>query len=144
MNKLNAQESAVSSNLEKNKQTIQELKDEKGAQEQKDEKDSQEPVYTSSVVVPEGSLNENQENQELTKYAVISQEEAKTAALKEVQGNLNKVYLEDEDGNVVYSVEIFTPTGVKDVKVDAGNGHVLAIENENSNEVNGQEVDGED
>jgi uncharacterized membrane protein YkoI len=77
-------------------------------------------------------MNEAQEAQELTKYAVISQEEAKIAVLKEVQGNLGKVFLENENGNVVYSVEISTPTVIKDVKVDAGNGHILSIENENS------------
>lgn len=120
-----------------NKKGAQELKG-----EQKDEKDidpsekDAEQVYTSSVVIPEGSFDEAQE---LAKYAVISQEEAITAALKEVKGNIDKVFLENENGNVVYSVEISTPTGVKDVKVDAGNGQILCIVSEDSNEVNGQD-----
>ena len=99
-NKLSAQESVKDSGLNGNEQAVQE------------------PGYTSSVVVSEGSLNdeaqEAQEAQDLTKYAVITQEIAGTAALKEVPGDLGEVSLENENGNVVYSVVVSTTTGVKE------------------------------
>jgi uncharacterized membrane protein YkoI len=106
------------------------------------EQDVQEPGYTSSVVVSEDSLYD--EAQDLTKYAKISQEIAGTAALKEVPGDLGEVSLENENGNVVYSVEISTDAGNKDVKVDAGNGKVLCVENDDENETDEEESDKED
>ncbi len=95
-----------------------------------DEQDIQEPLYTSSITVPESSLSEEQESSELAKYATISEKPAETVALQLVPGELGKIGLENENGNVVYSVEIMTSTGITDVKVDAGNGHVLCIEND--------------
>jgi len=92
------------------------------------EQDAQEPSYTSSIVVPENSMTEEQEAQELIKYATISQKTAEDVALNEVPGNLGEVELENENGNVVYSVEILSSSGNMDVKVDAGNGQVLCIE----------------
>ncbi|WP_292466190.1 PepSY domain-containing protein [Methanolobus sp.] len=107
-----------------------------------DGQDIQEPAYTSSVVVPDDSSDEAQETQDLTKYPVISQTVAETAALNEVTGELGEVELDNENGNLVYSVEIATSEGVKDVKVDAGNGNVLFIENDDQDETD--EIDSDD
>jgi uncharacterized membrane protein YkoI len=121
------------------KSSTQESHQENGLED--DGQDLQEPVYTSSIVVPESSSGEAQEVQELAKYATISQKDAETAALQEVSGNLGEVELENENGNLVYSVEISTSTGVKDVKVDAGNGHVLGIETDDETEAHGPDSD---
>jgi len=59
---------------------------------------------------------------------VSTPEQASAAALAQVPGTVKKVELENEDGNVVYGVEIKTANGESDVKVDAGDGRVLHVE----------------
>lgn len=78
--------------------------------------------------------NEANESAKLKSLAKISETQAKDAALKVVSGTVSKVELDNEDGNIVYSVSINTNTGVVDVKVDAGNGKVLKQDRENDNE----------
>lgn len=68
------------------------------------------------------------ESARLQSLATISADQAKSAALAQVAGTVTKVELENEDGNVVYGVEIKTADGERDVKVDAGNGSVLHVE----------------
>jgi hypothetical protein len=61
--------------------------------------------------------------------AKISMEDAKSTALKQVPGEALKVELEDENGFLVYGVEIVTPEKtITDVKIDAGTGKVLSTE----------------
>ena len=56
-------------------------------------------------------------------------EQARDAALVNVQGEVLKIELEDENGFLVYGVEIITPDKtITDVKVDAGNGEILVVE----------------
>ena len=43
-------------------------------------------------------------------------------------GTAQEVELENEDGNLLYSVEVRTATWEQDVKVDAGNARVLHVE----------------
>jgi uncharacterized membrane protein YkoI len=71
---------------------------------------------------------EGAEGERLKSLARITPEQASAAALAQVPGTLKKVELENEDGNVVYGVEIKTANGESDVKVDAGDGRVLHIE----------------
>lgn len=106
--------------------------------------------YRSSIQVPneveqeneateaEGTENEANEQDntaeagESGKYqalAKITAEQARSVAISRVGGTAQKAELENEDGNLVYSVEVKTPQGTKDVKVDAGNGRVLHVEN---------------
>ncbi len=73
-------------------------------------------------------LAENAESIRLQTLATITPEQAKSAALAQVSGTVKKVELENEDGNVVYGIEIKTADGERDVKVDAGNGSVLHVE----------------
>jgi len=61
--------------------------------------------------------------------AKVSLDEAIQAALKAVQGKVLKAELEDEDGSLVYGVEVVkADNSVMDVKIDAGNGKLLKIE----------------
>jgi uncharacterized membrane protein YkoI len=115
------------------------------------QKELQEPNYVASIKAPqtdnendkvdedkyvkEAKDDEAQESKELAKYAKITPEDAKKSALAEVPGKVVKVSLDNENGYVVYSVEIATDTGVKDVKVDAGNGHVLYIDSNEDTEI---------
>lgn len=99
------------------------------AQTQQQTMDSQmqanEPVYNSSIKVPNAD-GETGEAGMLAALTKIDTTQAIAAALKQVPGKVLKASLDNENGNVVYSVEINSPSnGVVDVKVDAGNGTVL-------------------
>jgi uncharacterized membrane protein YkoI len=71
---------------------------------------------------------EGAESERLKGLARITPEQASAAALAQVPGTVKKVELENENGNVVYGVEITTANGESDVKVDAGDGRVLHVE----------------
>jgi len=71
---------------------------------------------------------EGVESERLKSLARITPEQASAAALAKVPGTVKKVELENEDGNVVYGVEIKTANGESDVKIDAGDGRVLHVE----------------
>jgi uncharacterized membrane protein YkoI len=73
---------------------------------------------------------EGAESERLKSLARITPEQARDAALAQVPGTAKKVELENEDGNVVYGVEIKTARGESDVKVDAGDGRVLHVEHD--------------
>jgi uncharacterized membrane protein YkoI len=94
-----------------------------------DADDVQEPQLRGSIAVPEGQdngLSEADEAAALAPLAKITADEASAAAQAEVPGDVQKVELDNENGSLVYSVEI----GGKDVKVDAGTGAVLHIESD--------------
>ncbi len=95
------------------------------------------PAFTSSIVdkasgnEAEGAEeNDAAEAARLEKLATVTPDEAKAAALAAQPGKASKVELESEDGNVVYDVEVTTPTGTVDLKIDAGNAKVLQTEKE--------------
>jgi uncharacterized membrane protein YkoI len=71
---------------------------------------------------------EGAESERLKSLARITPEQASAAALAQVPGTVKKVELENDDGNVVYGVEIKTANGESDAKVDAGDGRVLHVE----------------
>jgi uncharacterized membrane protein YkoI len=71
---------------------------------------------------------EGAESERLKSLARITPEQASAAAVAQVPGTVKRVELENENGNVVYGVEITTANGESDVKVDAGNGRVLHVE----------------
>jgi uncharacterized membrane protein YkoI len=77
--------------------------------------------------------------------ATITADEASAAAVSATGGTAGKVELENENGNVVYGVEITAPDGNQlDVKVDAGNASVLAKESDNDHESADSENGGKD
>jgi len=88
---------------------------------------TQDPSYSSSVTAPEqNGQSEADQSAALQSLAKISPDQARDAALAAVPGTAGKVELDNENGNVVYSVQITDASGkVIDVKVDAGNGSVL-------------------
>lgn len=71
--------------------------------------------------------NEKEESTALASQAKITTDQAKEAALAAVPGTVNKIELDNENGYLVYSVEI----GDKEVKVDANTGKVLKIDADN-------------
>jgi len=62
-------------------------------------------------VAENGDQDEKAEAQALKDKATITPEAAQEAALKAVAGQVKKVSLDNENGNLVYSVEVQTPTG---------------------------------
>ena len=92
-------------------------------------------AYTSSVTAPDSGSESEGNDAALAALAKITPDQAKAAALAAVPGNAGQVELENEDGNVVFGVEVTTSAGkVIDVKVDAGNGKVLAQEADDGDE----------
>lgn len=103
----------------------------------------QSPSYKASITVPnadggtEVADSEAADAQALSGLAKISADQAKAAALAAVPGTVVKVTLDNENGAVVYSVEVDTGHGVIDVKVDAGNGAILHQEAGDGSETEG-------
>lgn len=68
-----------------------------------------------------------------TSAAKLTEEEARAAALAEVSGDVVASELEREHGHLIYSIEI-RPTGqtsgIREVNVDAIDGSIVGIEDE--------------
>jgi hypothetical protein len=104
--------------------------------------DEQDPSYVSSITV-----SEDTDDDQLSNLAKITLEQAEGLALGSVSGVVLGTELENENGNVVYAVEVDTGSGVKEVKIDAGNGKVLFVEDddgddEDANKAEDDEVGG--
>ena len=83
-----------------------------------------EEVKSASIHVPE-----NTETQaDLAKLARISQHEAEAAALAVQPGKVVKAKLDDEDGYLVWQIDVKHAKGTTEFAVDAGNAKVLAAD----------------
>ncbi len=102
------------------------------------------PSYVSSITVDQAlydGMSEDAEGAALAGQAKITADEAKNAALAANPGaSVTKVELDNENGALVYSVEL---NNGSDVKVDAGNGTVLVTEQADGDEA-GHGVDTDD
>jgi uncharacterized membrane protein YkoI len=66
---------------------------------------------------------------ELTKLAKLGQAEAEQAAISKMLGKVIETELDDENGFLVWHVEVLAKDGTtSELAVDAGNGEVLAID----------------
>lgn len=99
--------------------------------------DTQEPSINGTLLAPpdetangtDVELSEAEEAASLEGLATVSPEQATAAALTAVPGTAGETTLEDEDGFVVYEVQVTAADGsVFEVIVDAGDGRVLAQE----------------
>jgi hypothetical protein len=102
-----------------------------------DNVNEQYPNYAGSIKAPE-----NATDQQLSTLATVSADQAKAAALKDptaAGGTATSVSLDDENGNLVYSVQITKGSTSYDVKVDAGTGSVLLIDQGIENEIGAAE-----
>ena len=80
------------------------------------------------------------EQSQIAGLATITADDASRAALAAQPGTVTDVQLENENGNLVYSVLVDTGNGSVDVKVDAGNGTVLTTEaDDDADEADGAE-----
>ena len=88
--------------------------------------------------------NDKQEQAKLAELAKITEAESKAIALQKVPGTVTEVELEDEDGTIIYGVEVQVKDGSKqDVKVDAQTGKIVKVENDDQDE-NDQEQNDDD
>lgn len=114
--------------------------------------EEQNPSYTGSVTAPQGTgaegndtkASEAAESASLQSLATTTPDEATAAALAAVPGTAGAVELENENGYVVYGVEVTGADGsVVDVKVDAGTGTVLAQDTDSETSDDVSDGDGE-
>lgn len=92
------------------------------AHEGKGEEKEKAPQYHSSIQADKKLENEAA----LRKLAKITLEDAVRAAQSAAPGTVTESGIENEDGNVVYTVEMRSGNATTEVVVDAGNGKVLA------------------
>src|SRR3954467_6593787 len=64
------------------------------------------------------------DGKDLLPQAAITEQQAIEAAQSAAPGGLNEVDLEHAGGRLVFNVDV----GSKDVKVDASNGHVVSVD----------------
>ncbi len=84
------------------------------------------PNYTGSIAIPENYSDDN-----LSSLAKISPAQATSIVLSNASfasGKVLNVTLENENGYLVYSVEVLVNNVTYQVKVDAGNGKILWVE----------------
>ncbi|MBO3142739.1 PepSY domain-containing protein [Dermatophilus congolensis] len=87
------------------------------------------PIRGSIKAPADRGQSDAAEQAQLQKLAKISLDQARKIAVKAVPGKVVKAELDEEDGWVVYKVEVRSSQGVEtDVIVDAGNGRILAQE----------------
>ncbi|MCW2532430.1 MAG: hypothetical protein JWP62_2000 [Blastococcus sp.] len=106
------------------------------------DQEQQDPTYTGSVAAPaeqadaqEGSAGDSQEQAALQALATVSAADAEKAALAVVPGTVAETDLGNENGFVVYSVEVNGADGtVTEVTIDAGNASVLAQQVQDSSD----------
>lgn len=95
-------------------------------------------VKTSSIKLPRGV--ESQAG--FAQHAKVTQQEAEAAALAVQPGQVVKAELDDEDGYLVWQVDVKHAKGVTEIAVDAGNGKALAAEaEENDDHEHGKDRD---
>jgi len=138
-------QSAANSHVEaeqqaKYKSSIQVPNDDKGEREEAGQGDEKGEKAEGNEAAEANEQNEADEQNEATspeeqaeaaryqRLARITADQARSAALAAVPGTATSVELENEDGNLVYGVTVKAASGERDVKVDAGNGKVLHIE----------------
>jgi uncharacterized membrane protein YkoI len=96
------------------------------------------PVAATAEVSKESTtekpeVQDPNEQAKLQQAATLTQDQATASALQQVPGTVKSVELEDENGTVVYGVQIVDANGKGyDVKVDAKTGTVLKSDNESN------------
>jgi uncharacterized membrane protein YkoI len=84
----------------------------------------------------------NKDEAQVAGMAKISMDSAMNEALKQVPGKILRVELENENGYLVYGVEIARPDHqIVDVKVDAGNAKILKIDQDSKESHEGEDSD---
>ena len=96
--------------------------------------------------VRDGTIRiENQVEADFPALAKITWNQAVQKALSAVHGQVLKTELEDENGFLVYGIEVVTADkAIVDVKVDAGSGKVLAMDRDKADDEDHEHSDKND
>lgn len=94
-------------------------------------------VKSASIKVPE----DTETQADFAKLARVTQQEAEAAALAVQPGQVAQARLDDEDGYLVWQIDVKHDKGITEIAVDAGNSKVLAAEAE---ENDGHEDEGDE
>ncbi|MBB5323332.1 putative membrane protein YkoI [Anoxybacillus tepidamans] len=103
-------------------------------------------AFAASQTAPASNkeVSEQQEKDQLQATAKITEKQAIAIALQHVKGQENGTELENEDGVVVYAVEVKGEQGkLYDVKVDAQTGAVVNIDQNDQDKNEGEYSDKE-
>ena len=101
------------------------------------------PAVVTAVIIGGGfsfvayaqTAEENQIQAELAKQATVTEEAAIKIALEQVPGTVEEVELEDENGTIIYEIEIKAEDGTEqEVDIDATTGDVVKVEAEDDEE----------
>lgn len=90
-------------------------------------------VRSSSTKLPRGVESQA----EFARHARVTQQEAEAAALAVMPGQVIKAKLDDEDGYLVWQVDVKHAKGVTEIAIDAGNARALAAEDEDDDDHGG-------
>jgi uncharacterized membrane protein YkoI len=96
-------------------------------------------ITGGSIQAPDREFeSDDREKRELRSLAEITIPGAAEAAHEAHPGQVTKIEIEDEEGYVVYEVEVAGDEGVyHEMKVDAGNGDILESETEDDSQDDG-------
>jgi uncharacterized membrane protein YkoI len=72
--------------------------------------------------------DDDQSEKEVNRENVISEQKAIEIAEKEVNGTMKEIEIDEDDGQILYEVELQTNKGEADVDIDAETGKVLKAE----------------
>lgn len=72
--------------------------------------------------------DDDQSEKEGNRENVISEQKAIEIAEKEVNGTMKEIEIDEDDGQILYEVELQTNKGEADVDIDAETGKVLKVE----------------
>lgn len=76
--------------------------------------------------------------------ATVKADQAEALALKAVPGKVIESEIEEENGVLLYSFEIETADGVREVEINAETGAVVSIENEDDEDDEDDDDKGDD
>ena len=94
-------------------------------------------VKSASIKVPENTESQS----EFVKLARVTRQQAEAAALTVQPGQVVQAKLDDEDGYLIWQIDVKHDKGTTEIAVDAGNNTVLAAEAE---EDDGNEQEGDE
>jgi len=101
-------------------------------------------AFAASKTQATKEVSDEQEQDQLQAKAKITEKQAIDIALQHVKGQENGTELENEDGVVVYAVEVKDEQGkLSDVKVDAQTGAVVKIDQNDQDKAEGEVSDKE-
>src|SRR5690606_29773942 len=72
--------------------------------------------------------DDDQSEKEINAENIISEQKAVEIAEQEVNGTMKEIELDEDDGQILYEVELKTNKGEADVDIDAESGKVLKVE----------------